>query len=692
MFKAEKFSALFCLTRYKMKIVYGKTLIAEETRVVNNIASECGILFDTARLLFCRNIDTVQKAKAFLNPGKHAFNDPFLLDGMADAVNRIKKAKDLGESVLIFGDYDADGVCATTVLYYALKDFGITARKFVPEREDNYGLNLKLISEFNKEQKIDLLISVDCGISDGEKIEELEKLGIEVIVTDHHEPPEVLPECIKINPKILGQNYPFKELCGAGVAYKLGYALIGEKANEYLDFVALATVADSMDLVEENRDIVVEGLKLFNDKNRLKLPFKNLMGDINKQITAQTLAYTIAPRINAGGRMGDAATALKLFTCEDGVESFELAVKLENYNTMRQAECDKIYREARQKIIDQKSENDSIILVADEGWKTGFIGIVAAKLVEEFARPVIVFAGCDGYFKGSARSVEGFNVYDAICSVKDLLLTYGGHSQAAGVSVSIENFEKLKSALNLYAGKLKSVMDTEQKIYAEWEILEPISLRFAKELDLLEPCGVSNRKPLFITSVLGVESNPLKVGSPHFAFKTNVFEMLDFNGERNVALLSFPIEKKIVFEVNLSTYKNKESLKGYVKGVYAEYEESEQNQPYYLYNDLENIAIGKARASMQHLDELSVDREDFKRVFSALKNLSGKYFKNAVQFAKKYLGNENVYQSIFVIKVFVELGIFSIVNNKFVFNENEKNALTNSKLYSKIYSLKVDYD
>ena len=159
-----------------MKIVYGKTLTAEETRVVNNIASECGILFDTARLLFCRNIDTVQKAKAFLNPGKHAFNDPFLLDGMADAVNRIKKAKDLGESVLIFGDYDADGVCATTVLYYALKNFGITARKFVPEREDNYGLNLKLISEFNKEQKIDLLISVDCGISDYEVIEEIKKL------------------------------------------------------------------------------------------------------------------------------------------------------------------------------------------------------------------------------------------------------------------------------------------------------------------------------------------------------------------------------------------------------------------------------------------------------------------------------------------------------------------------------------
>jgi len=675
-----------------MKIVYGKTLTAEETRVVNNIASECGILFDTARLLFCRNIDTVQKAKAFLNPGKHAFNDPFLLGGMADAVNRIKKAKDLGESVLIFGDYDADGVCATTVLYYTLKDFGITARKFVPEREDNYGLNLNTISEFNKEQKIDLLISVDCGISDGEKIKELERLGIDVIVTDHHEPPEVLPECIKINPKIPGQRYPFKELCGAGVAYKLGYALVGEKANEYLDFVALATVPDSMDLVEENRDIVVEGLKLFNDKNRLKLPFKNIIGDANKQITAQTLAYTIAPRINAGGRMGDAATALKLFTCEDAVESFDLAVKLENYNTMRQAECDKIYREARQKIIDQKADNDSIILVADEGWKTGFIGIVAAKLVEEFARPVIVFAGCDGYFKGSARSVEGFNVYDAICSVKDLLLTYGGHSQAAGVSVSIENFEKLKSELNLYAGQLKNTMDTEQKIYAEWEILEPISLRFAKELDLLEPCGVSNRKPLFITSVSGVDSNPLKVGSPHYAFKTSVFEMLDFNGERNVALLSFPIEKKVVFEVNLSTYKNKESLKGYVKGVYTEYEESEQNQPYYLYNDLEIIASGKARGSIHHLDELSVDREDFKRVFSALKNLSGKYFKNAVQFAKKYLGNENVYQSIFVIKVFIELGIFSIVNNKFVFNENEKNALTNSKLYSKIYSLKVDYD
>ena len=227
-----------------MKIVYGKNLTEEEISVVSNIALECGVLFDTARLLFYRNVDTVEKAKVFLNSNKNRLHNPYLLDGVREAVDRLILAKEKGQNVLIFGDYDADGVCATAVLYNALKDFGIIAKKTIPEREDNYGLNLNIVNKFNDEERIDLLITVDCGISDSDKIEEIKKLGIDVIVTDHHEPPEELPDCIKINPKINGQAYPFKELCGAGVAYKLSYALIGEKANKNLDFVALATIAD----------------------------------------------------------------------------------------------------------------------------------------------------------------------------------------------------------------------------------------------------------------------------------------------------------------------------------------------------------------------------------------------------------------------------------------------------------------
>ena len=676
-----------------MKIVYGKTLSQEENCIVNNVANECDILFDTARLLYYRNINTVEKAKAFLNAGKKWFNNPFLLDGMKDAVERILLAKQRNENVFIFGDYDADGVCATTILYFCLRDFGIEARKFVPEREGNYGLNIQTVTQFDAQQKIDLLITVDCGISDGDKIEEFKKMGIDVIVTDHHEPPEILPDCIKINPKIAGQQYPCKELCGAGVAYKLASALINQKADDYLDFVALATVADSMDLVGENRDLVVEGLKIFNDKKSLRLPFKLLLADYNKQITAQTLAFLIAPRINAGGRMGDAETALKLFTTSNANQVFDLAVKLNNYNTARQAECDKIYREAKYIIETNSLQKDNIILVADQNWRTGFIGIVAAKLVEDYARPVIVFAGSNGDLKGSARSVDGINIYEVICSAKDLLLTFGGHSQAAGVSVTNENFSKLKVALNDYITNNHIKIENQQKVLVDWQMDEPINMRFARELEYLEPCGVGNRRPLFSVKTNDLLSLPLRANSPHYSFNTAVMNMLDFNGEKNVEILSMPIEKDLVFEVNLSTFKNKETVKGYLKNVVLNDAQNNLSLPYLFCNQLNELANGKQNQLNEKdvigLENLSVDRQDFIGIFTKICAFSGNEFTNAVDFCIKYLPQENLYQSVFVLKVFIELGIFSVVDARLVFNQKVKNALTNSKLYSKIYSLKV---
>ena len=756
-----------------MKIIYGKTLTAEEFNLVGNIASQCSITFDTARLLFYRNIDTVSKAKAFLTPGKHGLIDPFKLKGVQDAVDRIALAKERGENVLIFGDYDADGVCATTVLYYCLSEFGITARFTVPEREEGYGLNLDKIEKLNGDKSIDLIITVDCGISDAEKIAALKNKGIDVIVTDHHEPPEVLPETICINPKIAGQSYGFTELCGAGVSYKLGYALIGEAADKYLDFVCLATVADSMDLVGENRDIVTLGLKLFNDKNTLRLPFKHLLGVNGKQVNSQTIAYNVAPRINAGGRMGDAAAALKLFTETDENKIFDLAAKLSEYNIARQVECDKIYQQAKAKIESTRAYKNNIILVADDNWKPGFVGIVAAKLVEDYSRPVIVFAGYDGYYKGSARSVDGFNVYDAINAVKDVLVAYGGHSQAAGVSVHKENFERLDKLINEYVESVGVKLDFEQKIYAEWNVEKPVSMRFAKEMELLEPFGVGNKKPLFTTTVKSITSLPLKSGSQHYTFKTPVIEMLDFGGENHVKPLYLPNEKSVVFEINLSSFKGRESLKGYVRTVvnklsdskelrlhifqnqlkglltdeYAVPQAIDENQVkvergtvYVLsdaknlerYPQLKNLPVSVCYPSgrtpevvyaplteniiaekLVYLDKpmqpvnfkgetkvcenlcgyniverLSTDRSDFARIFTKLTALSGKLYKDSVSFASFNVKDEDIYQTIFVLETFLELQIFKLVGGKFVYDQKVKNALTNSKVYSKIYILK----
>ncbi len=585
-----------------MKIVYGKALNENEQKIINLISLECGVMKDTAKLLLYRNIDTVEKAKRFLNPGKHGFHNPYLLSGMESAVERIKKAKKNNENVVIFGDYDADGICAVSVLYYCLKIFGISAQCVIPERVDGYGINLDKIFALNEKNKIDLVITVDCGISEREKIEVLMANSIDVIVTDHHEPPEDLPDCTLINPKINGQEYPFNGLCGAGVAYKLSYALIGDKADYYLDYVALATVADSMDLIDENRDIVVEGLKLFNSDN-IKLPFKYILGDNNKQVTAQqSLAYVIAPRINAGGRMGDANCGLKLFLSNNELEIFDLTAKLNEYNVLRQVECDNIYREAKDIIIANKLYENSVIIVGNEQWGAGFIGIVAARLVEDYCKPVIVFAGYEDLLKGSARSVDGVNIYDAICATKEYLNGFGGHSQAAGLSLSKQNLTAFDIAINNYLKDKIKEIDTERKIQVEWEINAPISTTFAKEIQAFEPFGTANKKPYFCTSIGSVRAVPIKAGSQHFTFSTQALEMLDFNGGADVVPLMLPTDKKVVFEINLSTFKNRESLKGFVKCVVPEYSDLTKLELYAFENQLKALMAdvqGKAKVVLE---------------------------------------------------------------------------------------------
>ncbi len=763
-----------------MKIVYGEKLNSQKEQLITSIALSCNITFDTARLLFYRGLDTPEKAKRFLNPSKKGFHSPTMLSDVKSAVERIEKAKLLKQKILIFGDYDADGVCATTVLYNSLKDYGISSiTTYIPERSEGYGLNVGTIERITSEQEIDLIITVDCGISDYDKIAQISQLGIDVIVTDHHEPPEILPDCIKINPKLEGQDYPFDGLCGAGVAYKLGYALIGEKANDYLDFVALATVADSMELIDENRDIVAEGLKLFNNSKKLRLCMKYLLGDSLKAVTSQTLAYVIAPRINAGGRMGDANCALKLFTSTDPNQIYDLAVKLNSYNIERQTWCDKIYREAKEKIQKYSLNKRNVILVKDENWQTGFVGIVAARLVEDYARPVIVFAGQEDFLKGSARSVDGINIHEAINANKDLLMCFGGHSQAAGVSLSKQNFFAFERAMNDYIGQNYSALDTSPSTYVEWEIQGEFPKQFAKEIELLEPFGVGNKSPLFCTEVNKVKATPLKENSPHYSFKTECLEMLNFNGEKDVCTLNLPVPKKIVFEVNVSNFKAKEYIKGYVRAVKPDFSDlsllrlnainnqmdsaykeqgefktlDKNNLPpqenigtlYVLYdaknldkykqlsnlpvsfdkvdsknlmseivyapseipqgyerviyldkplgvqNNLSKTYVVKDLVGYDFIKNLNVEREYFSQIFSYLITLKSKPVFDIVDFVNAYSGDFDKENFLFAIKVFIELGIFSADNKVFTYNEKIKNALTNSKLYSKIVLLKGSY-
>ena len=545
-------------------IVFQNDYTTEQLNIISALAKRFGISQKLAKIIFSRGIDTEEKMQKYLHPGKHNFLNPLLLKGVNEAVERITFARENGERILVFGDYDADGICATTVLANCLRDFGIhKIFTVIPERSQGYGLTHDLVEKMLEECEPDLVITVDCGISCKEEVAFIEDVGVDVIVTDHHEIPDEIPDCTVINCKLRNQDYPFDALCGAGVAYKLGYALIGSRANEYLDLVAIATIADSMPLLDENRDIVFEGLKLIKN---LKNPAIAKLIEISglKDINSTGLAYTVAPRINAAGRMGNANCALSLLLESDLKEIVNYCNKLNDYNVQRQNECDKLLKSAKAK-IEEEGLGEKVIVLHDDGWNGGLVGIVAAKLVEEFSRPVVLFTKTDKYYHGSARSIESINIFQAVNACKHLLVEFGGHAQAAGITVSEQNLPQFAKELAKYIDENYTSDYFVSSLEVEDIINEKFTVDFAKELALLEPFGTGNRKPLFCVKAENVNASPLKPGSPHLGFRTEYIDLLYFNGAKDLEIINSPAEKHIVFEPNVSVFNGRESLKGYVR-------------------------------------------------------------------------------------------------------------------------------
>ena len=573
-------------------IVTKNDFTAEQLNTVSVIAESVGVSFELAKIMFARGIDSPEKARIFLHPGKRNFNDPFRLSGMAEAARRIKRALDLKQTIVVFGDYDADGICASTVLVKALKRFGIVnVHAVIPERSQGYGLSVKIIDGFIEKYSPSLVITVDCGISCFEEVEYIKSCGVDVIVTDHHELPEVLPDCTVINCKIKQQDYPFDCLCGAGVAYKLASALLGDVADEYLDLVTVATIADSMVLLEENRDIVYEGLKLIKQN-----PCEPLARIIEKsglkEITATGLAFTVAPRINAAGRMGDAITALKLMLETDAKAISAECDKLNDYNIERQSLCDVLLKEAKEKLLLGGVHKKCIVLAGDN-WNGGLLGIVAAKLVEEYSRPVVLFSLKDGVYHGSARSIDGVNVFLAINACKSVLVEFGGHAQAAGITVTKENLPLFEQLFAEYLDKTYPREVFVRKTEVEDMIDSPFTIEFAKELNLLEPYGTGNRRPVFCVCTENVKASRLKPGSAHVTFRTEYVDLLYFNGDKALDLLNAPVKKFIAFEPNVSYFAGRCSLKGYVKTVEYKIEENERLDLECFKNDLLSVFCGK---------------------------------------------------------------------------------------------------
>ncbi len=544
------------------RIVCEHTFTPEQLHLVHALARSVGITATTAGILYARGMDSEEKMRAFLSPSRRHFLPPELMSGMREAKELLTRARDEEWRVAIFGDYDADGVGACAILFRALREFGIEAYLYVPERSEGYGLSVGAIDKIFDEFLPDLIVTVDCGISCAREVQYIRQLGAFVIVTDHHELPETLPDCICVNPKFQ-DDYPYDNLCGAGVAYKLAYALIGERANALLDFCALSTVADSVPLLGENRDIVQEGLSLI--RNNQRPAFSALCGGA-EEITAQTLAFTIAPRVNAAGRMGDARAALRLFTTDDEEEIALLAEKLNLYNLERQKLCDSLYESARDKIV-RDGAYGNVVFAMDEDWQSGLVGIAAARIAEEFSRPALLFVKRGDMLRGSARSVENVNIYEALRACSDYIEEFGGHSQAAGLNVKAENFDKLKAALDAYIGERYTREELIPALYVSEKLGDESPVKLARELALLEPFGVGNRRPLFTVQAEELNASPVKPLSPHVSIAGENLNFMYFGGEKELRLLKSDIPKTLVFEYNLSKFRGREYLKGFVRSV-----------------------------------------------------------------------------------------------------------------------------
>ena len=548
-------------------MIYEKQSQSRDENLIKDISETFGVSLRFAKILTERNINSVEQAKKFLYPSLSDLGDPFLMSGMKEAVDRIN-AVSPEEVIVVYGDYDVDGISATTILTKCLRLMGKTAYAVIPERSDGYGLSEAVIERALEEFCPDLLITVDCGISAVNEVEYLQDLGVDVIVTDHHEIPDTLPDCTIISCK-LDDDYKFNGLCGAGVAYNLSRALIGDKADEFLDMVALATMADSMPLIGENRILVTEGLKRIRQGECIAA-IKSLLKNANvKEITATSLSYSVAPRVNAAGRMGNANVALSAFLSEDEYEVGVFTEQLNQFNAKRQNDCEELYKSAKNK-LSNKSPLMKVNVLYDKKWNTGLVGIVAARIAEETGKPTILFTESDGVWHGSARSNNSINIFEALKYATKYSENFGGHAQAAGVTVRYENFTDFENALDEYVSKTCDISDFTSVIYVDEIVKEPITIGYVEELEKLEPCGVENPRPLFAEYVGNAYATPLKYGSPHLSLKTNNFDFIYFNGVDDMKILNSDVVKALIYEPSASVFNGKKYAKGYVKSYKTE--------------------------------------------------------------------------------------------------------------------------
>lgn len=517
---------------------------------VERLIKELSISPILAEILVDRHIDTYEKARTFFRPNIEDLYDPFSIDQMYQAVERISNAISNQEHIVIYGDYDVDGTASTAMLWRFLKDAGATVSYFIPDRiKDGYGISTVGIDHI-REIGTQLLIAVDCGITAVPQIEYARMHSIDVVICDHHEPGDEIPKASAVLDVLKHScSYQFKHLCGCGVTLKLIQALMTiepfrskvrddaqKQLLDYLQYVALATTADIVPLVGENRTMTKLGLELINS-----IPLPGIRALIETsglspgKISSGQIVFVLAPRINAVGRLGDANRAVELLTSKSYDRALQLAKVMEDENYQRRKIDEETFSQA-QEIVEQylNADNDSAIVLHQETWHPGVIGIVASRLVERYYRPTIMMTTVDGVAKGSARSVSGFNIHEALKRCEDKLIQFGGHKYAAGLTVELDKLDEFREAFKQVARELLTGDLLKPEIHIDAEVqLSDLTPKFIRVLNQFAPFGPENMRPVFAVRGVEVLGQPRIVGKNHLRFKvrsnTHVVDAIGFN-------------------------------------------------------------------------------------------------------------------------------------------------------------------
>ncbi len=609
-----------------------------ENPVIPELSAACGIPNILTTILFSMGYTDREEILSFLYPTAATLHSPFELKDMEKAVNRIEEAIDRGEKILIYGDYDADGVTSTALLYLYLTERGTTPVCYIPNRlKEGYGISTAVLDRFSSEH-FNLMITVDTGCSAGTEIAHARILGIDTVVTDHHECCKELPDCwAVVNPMRKDCSYPFKGLAGVGVVFKLIGALERSRMPEkspleiddrllarYSDIVAIGTVADVMPLTDENRYIVKKGLERLTKTERPGLSSLVSLIQSGKgarsAVNVSFIGYGIAPRINAAGRMGDGHCALDLFLARSAAEGKKISEELCRLNVERQKEEARIFQDACLAIDSGKYSKDSVLVLANDRWHQGVIGIVASRIVERYGKSAILFTSDGDLLKGSGRSVKGVDLTAILAENAEILVKYGGHEQAAGMTLKREDLDEFRKRINAGIHDSENVAVAEQRCEVLLS-LAPYDITFglAESLKLLEPCGNGNPSPLFSAQSLTVSKIIPLSGGKHTKL------LLEKEGITFVSLLFGSAPETLpfwegdavdaVFELSVNEYMGKKSLQLMLKNVFLSTKSAEiwtsDEKPY------QSLTLQN-----QRIDEAFIpSREDFGKVYRCLREL-----------------------------------------------------------------------